>query len=226
MSLIDAYLLRREDDRRIRAPNILYVTDLVRACPRQTFFAVTEDRPFPIETLRIFNAGRVLEDWWVGFLDGQYGVKVLGTQLPAHVSLKDRAGEPFGVHGRIDILAQHDGARLVIHEVKTAKSTYYVKKEGPKPEHVEQLQFYLHVLGVGAGQLDYLDKKAFLQGETPIETIFEMEHNPNFYKALVKRALNMRDYLRAGTAPANPGAWGGNICKFCKFSDICNEAQI
>ena len=68
MSIIDEYLKWKEQDRRIQPPNILYVTQLTKPCLQQAWLGIHHDREHAIETLRIFDAGNVLEDHWVDIL--------------------------------------------------------------------------------------------------------------------------------------------------------------
>lgn len=61
MSLIDERLLKNRENRRVRPPHMLYVTDLTHPCLQQIHHKIREDRPFELETLRIFQAGRKKE---------------------------------------------------------------------------------------------------------------------------------------------------------------------
>jgi len=238
MSLIDEYLLEKEENRRVRLPQTLYVTDLTRPCLKETFLDITHDRPHPVETLRIFNAGRVLEDYWVDLLDQRKDIAVLATQLRARYAFKitDTALKPryepaeYDIHGRVDILCQHDKDGVVVHEVKTAKTTYWMKE--PKPEHVDQLQFYLNVLGVRHGQIDYLDKTVFLQGRDPrrpdepvqIDKSFPVKTEQRPFYDIVMRAHLIAVCLETGEPPeANPDAWGGRVCDYCLYRDLCEK---
>ena len=81
----------------------------------------------------------MLENYWVKILINRPDVYVIGTQLAAYYY-----GKGFTVHGRVDVLAQHNQRELRVHEVKTIKSFQYLDE--PKPYHVEQVQFYLNAL--------------------------------------------------------------------------------
>jgi len=224
MSIIDEYLLRREETRRVRSPNMLYATDLTHPCLRQITFNIEYDYPHPINTLRIFAAGRVLEDHWVDILNEHKSIHIVATQLPAYYYF-NIGRTPWEIHGRVDILCQHDRDGLVIHEVKTAKTTHWMKD--PKPEHIQQLQFYMGTLGVEKGEIDYLDKTSFLQGDTEIDKSFTVNRDRKIFNETITRAKSIATLLGSpsGLPEPNPKAWGGRICDYCLYEDLCKEKE-
>jgi len=220
-SLIDEYLLYREETRRVRPPNTLYATDLTHPCPQHIWLRASCDLQHPVETLRIFDAGRILEDRWIEILEGRKDIAVLGTQLPAYHYF-DLDGEEWEIHGRVDALCQHDRNGLIIHEVKTARTTHWMKE--PKEDHIAQIQLYLNALGVERGQVDYLDKTAWLTGDHPIDKSFPVKTNPNTLHRLLAEAKYHARCLRDNTVPPpNPGAWNGRVCDYCIYSGLCNK---
>ena len=216
MSRIDEYLKHKDDDRKIRLPNYYYVTDLTKPCIRQAYYDIVEDRTFPIETLRIFEAGNILEDYWVTILEKTQGISVLNIQTPAYYIDDD-----IIIHGRVDALTQHDDNRIVAHEIKTASSCHWMKK--PKPEHVQQLQFYLYCLNIEDGVIDYLDKGAFLKGKTIIDLSFPVKKDKEVAEQMIKHALTLKNYVDNKTTPmGNSEAWNGRICDYCLYNDLCD----
>ena len=215
MSLIDQYLINKQRTPKPRFPGVLYVTDIVKPCQLQAYHNILTPTSYEVETLRIFEAGNMIEDYWVGLLDKRLDVTVLGTQVPTYYY-----GDGFEVHGRLDILCQHDKQQLVAHEVKSAKSSHWYKSA--RDGHIEQVQFYMNVLGVKWGRIDYLDKGAFLEGENPIDSFFDIQANPAVFSWLVARAGRLDAALKSGDPPtANPDAWSGRICDYCTFHDVC-----
>ena len=186
---------------------------------RQAYYDVTEDKPFPVETLRIFEAGNILEDYWVEILRKNPDIYVLGTQVPAYHVVGDLI-----IHGRVDVLTQHNKNRIVAHEVKTASSCHWMKE--PKPEHNEQLQFYLYCLELEHGVIDYLDKGALLRGGTEVDLSFPIELDRKIGKELISRALNLKSCVDKKTLPvSNSDAWGGKVCGYCLYKDLCDSSR-
>jgi len=219
VSLIDVYLRKKQSSPKPRSDGVLYVSDITKACLLQSYFSVTHPRNFPIETLRIFEAGNVLEDYWDKILEGEFSITVLATQLPAYYFEKG-----LEIHGRVDVLAQHNNMKLVVHEVKSARSAHWMS--GPRDAHLEQIQFYMGALEVDNGQVDYLDKEAFTQGENPIDLSFPVKRSPYVYYYLLQRARDLMKALNDGDPPVpNPHAWGGRVCDYCQYVDLCPEKQ-
>ena len=213
MSIVDEYLGSRPGKDR---PNgTIYVTDLVKPCLRQAYLDIVEPKQYDASSLRIFEAGRMIEDWWINVLKGSSTVAVLGQQLAARWPL-----DGGSVHGRVDALCQHGDGALVVHEVKSAKSLSYMNGSA-KPEHVAQLQFYLNVLNVEWGQVDYLDKSVMLQGggaEARVDLCFRVQRDPGVFAALVGRANLLLRYIRSGELPEWTQGWQ---CDYCLHREGC-----
>jgi CRISPR/Cas system-associated exonuclease Cas4 (RecB family) len=222
LSLVDAYLAQRNGVRKPRPEGVLYVTDLAKPCLRSSYYGIVVEREYPMETLRIFETGNILEGWWVEVLRRSADIEVLWTQLKARYM-----GEGFRVHGRVDVLCQHRDRMLVVHEVKTAKTAHWLQEA--KGQHVEQLQFYLGCLGVELGQVDYLDKTVMLHGRDPrrpragvrVDKCFRVKRDHKVFKELVNRATVL---AKAWESEVPPPADPGWLCRYCLYSDICEEA--
>jgi CRISPR-associated exonuclease Cas4 len=210
VSLVDLFLGGRV--RKERPEGVLYVTDLVKPCMRSAYYGVTIDREVPKETLRIFESGRLIEDFWVNVLMNSDGIKVLGTQLPARY-----VAGGLEIHGRVDALCQHHDNALVLHEVKSAKSTFYTNS--PKEEHLLQLQFYMSCLGVDFGQVDYLDKSVMLQGEgSAVEKCFMVERDSGMFAEVVRRGKVLNEALKCREPPPLEKGW---LCDYCLYRSEC-----
>jgi CRISPR/Cas system-associated exonuclease Cas4 (RecB family) len=217
-SLFDDYLLSRPG--KLREPGVYYVTDLTKGCLRQAYLDIVEPREQPIETQRIFEAGRALERLWVErVLPIRFSV--LAIQLPARYTC-----EGFSIHGRVDALCQHSDGSLVVHECKSAKSLFYTNE--PKLEHVQQIQFYLNTLNVEFGSIDYLDKGVLLQGSDrngggQVDRCFTVQRDPVIFVTIITRCRELSQFVNAGTLPdaAKPD-W---YCNYCLHRDGCRVAE-
>lgn len=212
-SIVDEYLTSRPN--KDRGNGTIYVTDLVKPCLRQAYLDIKAPKQHDASSLRIFEAGRMIEDWWVGILKDAPGISLMGQQLAARWML-----EGGSVHGRVDALCQHNDGAIVVHEVKSAKSLAYMKGEA-KPEHVAQLQFYLNVLNVEWGQVDYLDKSVLLQGggdAARVDMSFRIQRDPKIFAELVARANLLLAALRGGELPMWTQGWQ---CDYCLHKEGC-----
>jgi len=218
MSIIDEHLLSKRRQQKTRPQNTLYVTDLTKPCQRAAYLNILHPREHPLETLRIFEAGNLLENYWTETLNKRTDIQVLGTQIPAY-----HKNHNYEIHGRLDILCQHNNAAIVGHEVKTAKTANWLTE--PKEDHTAQIQFYINALAIDFGQIDYLDKKALLNGKTRIDTTFTVERDHAAYAKLISIANRLHTARRTLTPPpANPTAWNGKYCDYCQHQDLCDKS--
>jgi len=214
MSLIDQYILKkREAETKTREPGVFWVTDLVKPCLRAAYYDVTAPKKPPIETLRVFEAGDILEAYWVKVLEEREDIRILAIQLPVKFKI-----EEYEIHGRLDVLTQHDDGALFVHEIKTAKRSTFL--EEAKPEHTAQLQFYLNVLGVEYGELDYLDKQAWLTGDDRIDNCFIIRRDRNVFNRLLQRAHQLSQAVKRGEPPEPQPGW---LCDYCLHREECGQ---
>jgi len=213
---IDGHLLEEAADLYERGPGVFWVTDLTSPCLRRTYYNIVDPEEYSVSTLRVFEAGRVLEDYWVGLLRRDPEVEVLGTQVAARV---DFGG--FRVHGRADILTHHAFDGLTVHEVKTARSIGLVAEA--KPEHLMQLQFYLNALGVERGAVDYIGKAEFYQGEgARCDVCFPVTRDDAVLGWFRGRGEVLRSALMREAPPEPSSGW---ICRYCLYRDRCKRGE-
>jgi len=214
---VDKYLKARPNKKRPKG--MLYVTDLTKSCQRNAYYSiVTPGTEYPKNTLRIFESGNMVEAWWTEVLDKDPTIDIIGTQVKCYYI--DREAD-IEIHGRLDILCQHNNTKLVAHEVKSIKTTHYLKGK-PKDSHYQQLQFYLNSLGLDFGWVDYLAKDIMLGGgkvDDNVDTCFLVERDFNVFSEMIQRAKRLNGYLGPHDAPAEKG-W---LCDYCQFKELCEN---
>ena len=221
MSIIDEYLLKREENRKIRPPNMYYVTDGTKECIRDAYYGIFLDLPPEVEKLRVFNAGNVLEPWWIQVLSANPRYRVIDTQVRAyHFMPVD--GDSVEIHGRLDALVQHDNQTLVGHEIKSQKNLYFIKSRGARKAHIQQCGFYCTQLGLICGQIDYLDKEAFTQGIHPIDYQYPISQDTmkEGYNKIVQEIRILHGYWRGGVLPPKNVCWKCN--GYCDHRVLCD----
>lgn len=182
---------RKSAARPPREPNTFYVYDLAaNECMLETVLKIFlgrddeegEASDDDLESLRIFNAGNSLQDWWEDQLK-ELGYYIMSREFRARWYPEDR---PWKVHGRGDLLAQDpDHGIIRVREVKTIKGTKYVANE-PKVEHAYQDQYYLNILGIENGTVDYIDKLNFATGDNPVVLIHDIQRDSSVMDYLLK----------------------------------------
>ena len=164
--------------------------------------------------MRVLETGNILERYWIKLLNKNPEVTLLSTQIPTHYQCSG-----FRIHGRADALAQHEKGELRVHEVKSIKSFNYLST--PQKEHVEQLQFYLNVLGVEVGQIDYIDKASLFgggDGVFSVDASFRVYKDTDVFTDLILRANDLYRTIRDRKIPELKRAW---ICDYCLHKQEC-----
>ena len=222
-SLIDEYLAEKEANGKIRENNVLFVTDLTKECLRNAYYDITIDTPATPKQLRIFASGNMIEEFWVNeVLRNSKEIKILGTQLP--VRYIDPI-EPFEIHGRIDVLCQHNNNQLILHEVKSIKNFYYLHEA--KQDHQLQSGFYLGCLGLEYCDFNYLSKENMLQGLDAVDRTYRVKGDINSYYYVIDSGKILYRSLKDKSPPQKNICWmcDGKNSKgkiFCNYKDVCD----
>jgi len=224
MSIIDSYLAKKEENRKVRAPGVYYVTELCGPCERDAIYGHVLDYPADVESRRVFASGSMIEDFWINIVANTPGFKIVGTQLMARHT-EDIDGDLCEIHGRIDALVQHPNTELVIHEVKSQYSNLALHGQ-PKDEHHYQGSFYSAKMGVSGLSIDYLDKAAMLDGSRPVDLCFRVMPNPDVVPELVARLRALHGFIRAHVLPPASNCWKCKISRttgrsYCRYSELC-----
>ena len=191
---------------------VCYVTELVK-CSRKAYLDRIEPPEYDSETLRRFKAGDILEDGFTDMLRRIPGIYVIGTQWRAYY-----IDDKVTIHGRIDVLAQHDNQEIVAHEVKSAKDHPWSGE--PYLTHKQQLQFYMGATGLEYGEVNYISKKALVYGDKDIDARFPVEQDPETFRYLVKKAHILIDALDTEIEP-RPNPQEDWECGYCAHKEGC-----
>ena len=210
VNLLDRYFSQKPE--RTRISGILYVTDITKSCMLCAYLDIIAPIILTVDKRRLFESSSIIEAFWIDALRSLPDTRVLSTQVPACYQ-KDT----LRIHGRIDALVQHKVGALVVHEVKSTKSLYYVKE--PIVEHIDQLQFYLNALGLENGRPDYVDKTVFLSGQGDrVDLSFPVRRDPRTFEGLIHRAIVLESYITAEECPPPEKCW---LCRYCGHQEEC-----
>ena len=211
-NLIDKYL---ERDVRYKQVGRYYPSE-AGYCLRKSWYSFKYPVKAEPEKLRIFEVGKVLHDFMVDvFQSDKTPVKLLQSEVPIKLEFPD-----FLISGRIDdlILVLENGELLLVE----VKSTTYLPKDAPKPEHVMQLQLYLHSMGVRRGAVLYLEK-ATLQTKS-----FPVDYDEKAAMKIIDRFRLLDKDLKGNTLPAPEGKqvpemnW---LCNYCEYRAKCDANE-
>lgn len=168
--------------------------------------------------LRVFNSGNVLESWWIKLLQRRRSATILSVDMPCRI-----INPQFRVHGRADVLLKLEYGGIEVHEIKTISNFGRWLNE-PKQEHVNQLQFYLNVLGVETGYIDYINKYAFMHGFEVIDRRFLVLRDIRLFEKLLDRAQELFKTINEDIPPQKERCW--KCDGYCLYKEECEEKKI
>jgi CRISPR/Cas system-associated exonuclease Cas4 (RecB family) len=189
-----------------------HVTDVVM-CPRQRVYQKIDRLPIDAKTVSIYSAGKAIHEaiQWLFLSDKRT------FEREKYIEYED-------IQGSVDI---YDRKRNIPLEFKTTRASYI--KE-PKSFHVEQLKYYMSILGAEEGYMIYQLLMHF--EETPFKA-FRITMNANERKEQrdklvreinsLKRAMEARDPSLARSVEKDPSLnW---LCKDCPYLVNCKKIQ-
>jgi len=203
MSYIQKAISRKEQKEKTN--DICYVTELTK-CLLKAYLDRKNPQEYDDPTLRRFAAGDLIEEAFLQTLYKDPDIYVIDTQYPAYY-----INETYEIHGRIDILTQHQKQKIVAHEVKSAKD--YPWKEEPYENHQKQLQFYLGATGITNGEINYISKKALVTGEKELDQTHIVIMDITIYEEMIQRGKILTDALKTATPPQPEPSW---LCDYCQ----------
>lgn len=124
---------------------------------------IKPDKEFTERELRIFDVGKMFENWIVGLIKDQEGV-----EWETQVRVEDKE---LNVSGYTDLVVGYDGTKKV-YELKSkhSRSFWYMadKGEGANRQHEYQLWLYLKILKIAEGSIIYISKDDLSMLEYPV----------------------------------------------------------
>ena len=191
-----------------------YYPSEVGQCLRKSWYSFLNPKEVEPDLAKIFEAGNILHEF-VGKVfasEKNPDVELLEEESPFTIEVDD-----FVIAGRIDnLVLLKEQQRKAVVEVKSTKMLSMVPE--PKPEHVMQLQLYLHAKGVQDGILLYVEKNT-LKSKT-----FHLQYDPTQYEDILARFRKMHDNLVNSQLP-KPEArlledkkW---MCRYCNYRQEC-----
>jgi CRISPR/Cas system-associated exonuclease Cas4 (RecB family) len=189
-----------------------HVSD-VTLCPRQRVFQKIDPRPIGAKTVSIYAAGRAIHE----AIQSLFISDKRTFEREKHIEYQD-------TQGSIDI---YDRKRNIPLELKSSRSR---KTKEPKSFHVEQLKYYISMLGANQGYILYQNLLHF--GETPFQafriTLNAQERDEQRNKLVkevssLKRAVIAADPSLARGVSEDPELnW---LCRDCPYLIECKGIQ-
>jgi CRISPR/Cas system-associated exonuclease Cas4 (RecB family) len=225
--LIDKFYLEREKEKRKKdKQRIRFFISEAGKCPRMIFFRFKKAPAEEVEPerLRVFEEGEIIQQRILRHLFSLGIVRATEIQIPpqelvagradAIISFTDKTFSDLGVEMKEKVEA---GVPYVL-EIKSISGKMNLKKL-PLPDHINQLQLYLHYFNIKNGILLYLNK------DTQEITEFLFEYDKDLVEKILSWFSKLKEKIEADLVPIRLVDWPENWqCQKCEFSEICKIA--
>lgn len=207
--IIDKFYLDKQKDRK---QEHFYISDAGK-CSRQIFFKFKNAPKKEMEAriLRIFDHGDDIHKLIMKPLFGTRDAHVVASEV-------DIPSQEI-ISGRADAIIS-DGVQLYVLDIKSINTGQFRSLIGPKEEHINQTQLYLHYFKVKKGILLYVNK----DNQELKEFIFNYDQER--VQILLNGLNNLKKQVDANTIPARmsgyPSIWQ---CRYCQYKEICRMAE-
>lgn len=164
------------------------------------------------QSLRVFANGDSMHDRFQAWLTNA-GILV-ATEVPIKDPIMRLSARADGI---IRIPGDNAAGSLAVLELKSAKDRQFnrMRKEGPYPGYVYQLQFYLHMTGLQYGVI-FMENK-----DTQELQEWWYEYDPQIAEQLVEKSRMVVSCVDAGILPEREYEKTSFECRFCDYAELC-----
>lgn len=212
--LIDDFLYR---EIRQREPNRYYPSE-VGLCMRKIWYSYKIPKAADLEMRRLFHMGTKMHELVVEILRSERNkdVVLLQSEFPIVVPM-----EGFVISGRADdlVLVKVSGKNVLV-EVKSTGPNSLGYLNAPKPEHLMQLQLYMHANGSHYGMLLYIERDRLRTKS------FEVEYSREEIEKIFGRFREIHKSMSSGVIPEPEARIKSGMrwmCKWCPWRKECYE---
>ncbi|MEK6904078.1 MAG: PD-(D/E)XK nuclease family protein [Nanoarchaeota archaeon] len=203
---VDEYYLKK---RKARERKSFYVTD-VAECPRVVYFSF---KNFPKKEhepriLRVMHNGDFVHQRMGNVLTEMKVLEPANTEIPIP--------ENDLFRGRADAIIEIEGEKYVV-DFKSANTYTFRSLQAPKPEHIKQVQLYMHYLGIKKGLLFYECKNTQDIKEFPVD------YDVNIVNEIIQEFYLLKSKIENNIVPDIPAWIEQWKCERCPFLESCKK---
>ncbi len=197
--------------RKEREQHHFYITDAGK-CPRAIFFKFKKAPAEKMDPriLMIFDHGDHIHQMIMKSLFGARKIHVVGAEInipPQEI-----------ISGRADAIVS-DGESLYVLDIKSINGQMFRMLKGPKEDHINQIQLYLHFFKQKKGILLYVNKNTQEMKE------YFVDYDPKIAEALLKELSDLKVKIDKNIIPPRLPNWPSDWqCQYCSFREICRIA--
>lgn len=200
--LIDSFYLNRQGENR---SNNFYVSDAGK-CSRAVYFRIKgyAKKEMEARVLRLLDHGDYTHMRIMSVLFSLGIVRASEVETPSQEI----------IHGRADAIVSLDN-QLYILEIKSINKAAFSNLEKPNPDHVKQLQFYMHYFKLKDGILIYECK------DTQDIKEFAVSYNKEEVDAMLKDLEELKKNIDLSIMPEIPKDIEKWRCDYCPYAEEC-----
>ena len=204
--IIDKFYLDRQKD---KEQHHFYITDAGK-CPRQTFFKFKGyPRKEPeARILRVFEHGDYTHMKIMSTLFSLGIVRAAEIKIPSEEIISGRADAIVGIEGKPYVL-----------EIKSSSQFKFTKLNAPEPDHLKQVQLYMHYFKVPQAILLYEDKNTQDLKE------FIVQYDPDLVQEVLKDFEILKEQLDKNIIPPVPKDIESWRCDYCEYWEECQKVE-
>lgn len=202
--LIDQFYI---DSFKERDQEHFYITDAGK-CPRAVYFKfkkIPKKKPEP-RVLRIFDNGDYTHMRIMSVLFGMGVVRATELKIPPQEIIS----------GRADAIIDIEGKPYVV-EIKSIGSYKFGKLQEPEPDHMKQIQLYMHYFKIQDGILLYEDKDKQNLKE------FVVKYDPFLVQEALEKFKELKGQIDKNVVPPIPLDIEPWRCEYCDYREECQK---
>lgn len=213
--IINQYYLDREREKKEKERIQFYISE-VGKCPRAIFFKFKKAPASELEPerLRIFDHGDFIHQVTLRPLISLGLIRATEVPIPPHEIIS----------GRADAILSINGEPYVLDIKSISGRINFNKLEKPYPEHLWQVQLYLHFFRIQKGILLYVNK------DTQELKDFVFEYDPQIAQRLIEWFMKLRDKIEKNILPPRlvdfPKNWQCDGCQYRSICEIINDNEM
>ncbi len=204
-----------------REKEYFYVTDAGK-CPRSVYFnfkKVPKKNPEP-RILRIFENGDYTHTRITNIFKNLGIVSAEEIRMPAQETASGKA-----ISGRVDCIVNINDKPYII-EIKSIASYKFTKLKEPEPEHMKQVQLYMHSFKNPEGDILYEDSFVLYENKDKQDLKeFEVKYDPFLVQEILKDFDVLDQHIINDVVPPIPKGIEFWRCKYCQYNEECKKIK-
>jgi len=209
--------IEKNRNRRPPRDDSVYASEL-GYCKRRTYYAHTDPREHPPETLMLFEVGDIIHKKFDELLKASTAELGIAEIIPEGYICLYLPEDDLRITGYFDnLLIFNDGRR---HLIEKKSASRIDNLDSPFNHHLLQTTVYQKATGADTAEIVYCNKN-----DMQVKS-FDIDFNPEIFDEAIYRAKDVHYAMRNGAPPEPEGRLTPSRrweCKYCLWPDNCER---